>query len=221
MTDDQFSVLIRAASGETELELREAVAAAVKEIEHYRTHTEGHGKPCYYCGELCSAIAGNPAKWPIPLCHADEPGVVKWHHEACMMRRLEFYDTLITALNGLHDVVRQLGGPIESVPRDKAVDAFITTYCNMRQQLESERRYVESRARRLVPNAEPGRSFGLLMDDIESEIEKLRRDLVERDRAVFRCLESVAHTLGAGKTPQAETEGFNDGSSYGIDHHDV
>jgi hypothetical protein len=113
-----------------------------------------------------------------------------------------FYDTLIGAMNGLYDVVRQLGGPIESVPRDKAVDAFITTYCNMRQQLESERRYVESRARRLVPNAELGRSFGLLMDDIESEVEKLRK-------------------VGKIVPPQAEAEGFNDGSSYGIDHHGV
>ena len=49
---------------------------------------EGHEKPCHYCGELCSSVAGNPARWPIPLCHSDEPGVVKWHHVGCVSARL-------------------------------------------------------------------------------------------------------------------------------------
>jgi hypothetical protein len=49
---------------------------------------EGHGKPCYYCGELCDGLAGNPSRWPIPLCHRNEPGRVKWHHIGCVTSRL-------------------------------------------------------------------------------------------------------------------------------------
>ncbi len=49
---------------------------------------EGHDKPCYYCGEPCNGLAGNPSRWPIPLCHRDEPGWVKWHHIGCVTSRL-------------------------------------------------------------------------------------------------------------------------------------
>jgi hypothetical protein len=49
---------------------------------------EGHGKPCYYCGEPCNCLHGNPGLWAIPLCHADDPGRVKWHHIRCVTRRL-------------------------------------------------------------------------------------------------------------------------------------
>lgn len=49
---------------------------------------EGHDEPCYYCGEPCSSVAANPGRWPIPLCHADEPGKVKWHHIGCVSERL-------------------------------------------------------------------------------------------------------------------------------------
>ncbi len=49
---------------------------------------EGHDKPCYYCGEPTNAFAGNPGRWPVALPHADEPGVVKWHHGGCVSRRL-------------------------------------------------------------------------------------------------------------------------------------
>lgn len=49
---------------------------------------EGHGAPCHYCGEPCNSYAGNPGLWPIPLCHADAPGVVKWHHTSCVSERL-------------------------------------------------------------------------------------------------------------------------------------
>lgn len=48
----------------------------------------GHGKPCYYCGELTSSIAGNSARWPVPLCHKEEPGKVAWHHIGCVMKKL-------------------------------------------------------------------------------------------------------------------------------------
>lgn len=49
---------------------------------------EGHNKPCYYCGENCDALAGNPGKWPVMLCHKDEPGVMKYHHVECVTKRL-------------------------------------------------------------------------------------------------------------------------------------
>lgn len=49
---------------------------------------EGHDAPCYYCKEPCDSLAGNPGRWPIPLCHRDEPGVVKWHHTGCVAERL-------------------------------------------------------------------------------------------------------------------------------------
>jgi len=50
---------------------------------------EGHDEPCYYCGEYCNSLAGNPSLWPVALCHTDEPGVVKWHHTGCVSERLE------------------------------------------------------------------------------------------------------------------------------------
>lgn len=49
---------------------------------------QGHGDPCYYCGKPCNGFAGNPGEWPIPLCHADDPGRVKWHHIDCVSSRL-------------------------------------------------------------------------------------------------------------------------------------
>ncbi len=49
---------------------------------------QGHGEPCYYCGEPCSSVAGNPGKWPLVLFHRDEPGKPKWHHAGCVAARL-------------------------------------------------------------------------------------------------------------------------------------
>lgn len=49
---------------------------------------QGHDEPCFYCGENCNSFAGNPSLWPIPLCHRDEPGIVKWHHIGCVTERL-------------------------------------------------------------------------------------------------------------------------------------
>ena len=49
----------------------------------------GHGAPCYYCRRPCSRVAADPGEWPIPLCHADEPGVVKWHCTRCVSERLD------------------------------------------------------------------------------------------------------------------------------------
>jgi hypothetical protein len=49
---------------------------------------QGHGQPCYYCGEACNALHGNPGLWPLPFCHRDDPGVTKWHHTSCVTKRL-------------------------------------------------------------------------------------------------------------------------------------
>ena len=49
---------------------------------------EGHNEPCYYCSQLCNSLAGDPSQWPVALCHRDEPGRVKWHHEGCVMQHL-------------------------------------------------------------------------------------------------------------------------------------
>ena len=64
--------------------------AHVKKLEAGITQFpgQGHDRPCYYCGEKTNGLAGNPGLWPIPLCHADEPGKVKWHHSSCVTDRL-------------------------------------------------------------------------------------------------------------------------------------
>lgn len=49
---------------------------------------DGHGQSCYYCGAACNSAAGDPGRWPVGLPHADAPGVVKWHHAACVASRL-------------------------------------------------------------------------------------------------------------------------------------
>src|SRR5678816_3600991 len=49
---------------------------------------EGHGAPCYYCTEPCDSLSCNPSRWPIALCHRDDPGRVKWHHTGCVAERL-------------------------------------------------------------------------------------------------------------------------------------
>ena len=58
---------------------------------------QGHNEPCYYCKKPCNAVAGSPTLWPIPLCHADEPGRVKWHHIGCVDERLNERDTWLAA----------------------------------------------------------------------------------------------------------------------------
>ena len=59
---------------------------------------EGHNEPCYFCKRPCNSLHGNPGLWPIPLCHTDEPGVVKWHHTICVMERLQERENLIAEL---------------------------------------------------------------------------------------------------------------------------
>ena len=56
---------------------------------------QGHEQPCYYCGEPCDSLAANPSKWPIGLCHSDEAGKVKWHHEGCIAYRVRIADEIL------------------------------------------------------------------------------------------------------------------------------
>jgi hypothetical protein len=44
--------------------------------------------PCYYCGTQTESFAGNPGKWPVYLCHSDDPGKSKPHHVECVSIRL-------------------------------------------------------------------------------------------------------------------------------------
>ena len=53
-----------------------------------RLFADGQERQCYYCNEPCDSFSGNPSRWPIPLCHADDPGRVKWHHIGCVSERL-------------------------------------------------------------------------------------------------------------------------------------
>lgn len=69
----------------------EAGDVLARELSRFRAapgHREGHGKPCYYCGEPCNDLAGNPGLWSLGFCHADDPGRVKWHHTECVTSRL-------------------------------------------------------------------------------------------------------------------------------------
>jgi hypothetical protein len=70
---------------------------------------QGHGQPCYYCGKPCNCLIGNPNAWPIPLCHADEPGVVKWHHTGCVAERCDRADLSPARVEGREDKVMGIG----------------------------------------------------------------------------------------------------------------
>ena len=61
----------------------------IQNLKEHMEPFEGHNKPCYYCGELCNGLAGDPGQWPVPLCHPDDPGRVKWHHINCVTTRLK------------------------------------------------------------------------------------------------------------------------------------
>ncbi len=69
--------------------LRAEVARLTRALAEVHGIREGHGSPCYYCGRPCDCGAGDPGQWPVPLCHADEPYRVKWHHIGCVSTRLK------------------------------------------------------------------------------------------------------------------------------------
>jgi hypothetical protein len=60
--------------------------------------SDGHGKPCYYCGKPCNNLTGRCSQWAVSLCHSDQPGVLKWHHDGCVSKRLEENATLTQRL---------------------------------------------------------------------------------------------------------------------------
>ena len=63
--------------------------------------SEGHDEPCYYCGKPCNSLAGDPGEWPVGLCHSDDPGVLKFHHERCVNERLERVAEMTRALEAI------------------------------------------------------------------------------------------------------------------------
>lgn len=67
--------------------------------------TQGHDEPCYFCKEKCDSLSANPGRWPIPLCHSDEPGKVKWHHVGCISDRLEELHTLQNRISFLEEAI--------------------------------------------------------------------------------------------------------------------
>lgn len=84
-------VLLQERSGRNTYRAELAEAKAALEAANARAGKcgmEGHHEPCYYCGEQCNSLVGKPSRWPVALCHSDEPGVVKWHHTGCVMERL-------------------------------------------------------------------------------------------------------------------------------------
>lgn len=52
----------------------------------------GHNEPCYYCGEPCNSVAGNPGEWPVGFPEKEEPGKVKYHHMGCLLKRLDMLE---------------------------------------------------------------------------------------------------------------------------------
>lgn len=83
---------------------------------------EGHGDPCYYCKEPCDALAGNPGRWPVGLCHPDDPGVLKWYHHDCVFQRLHPEKTM--SLRKFIDNNRATGSTTALMKAALAADGF-------------------------------------------------------------------------------------------------
>lgn len=65
----------------------EARHSALRErLERAESSTDGR---CYYCGEQTNTLIGDPSMWAMRFCHADDPGVVKYHHTGCVTERLK------------------------------------------------------------------------------------------------------------------------------------
>lgn len=83
---------------------------------------EGHGQPCYYCGEPCDGFAGEPSRWPVGLPHKEAPGVVKWHHAGCVMERLDAFAAGRRA--GLEEAAKTAEAE-EELPGDAPLELFL------------------------------------------------------------------------------------------------
>lgn len=69
--------------------LRDEVPALVARCRAAEERVNTDARPCYYCGEMCEPLSANPSRWPVTLCHPDEPGRPKQHHVSCVSERLE------------------------------------------------------------------------------------------------------------------------------------
>jgi hypothetical protein len=92
---------------------------------HTEGRIEGHDQPCYYCNKPCNSFAGNPSLWPIPLCHGDDPGRVKWHHIGCVSQRLRQRDDLLAACKSALDALEPLARVVDTNPWIKELRAAI------------------------------------------------------------------------------------------------
>jgi TolA-binding protein len=93
------------------------LSARIASLESALSAMEGHDKPCYYCGERCSRLSAFSSKWPVALCHEDEPGVVKWHHDGCVSERLARIASLETALSAMEGEIASHED--ESIEKDR------------------------------------------------------------------------------------------------------
>jgi hypothetical protein len=75
-------------------ELAALQAKCVALEKRIKAEMDSHDQPCYFCSEKISDTSANPGKWGIGLCHKDDPGVIKWHHEECVYQRLDERDSL-------------------------------------------------------------------------------------------------------------------------------
>ena len=55
-------------------------------------HAEAHGVTCHTCDAIINVYAATPSLWPVAMCYAEEPGVVKWTCEGCVSRWREERD---------------------------------------------------------------------------------------------------------------------------------
>jgi hypothetical protein len=107
--------------------LEAELADMTKQRDTLLVPTIGHRKPCYYCNEPCNDLAGNPSRWSIPLCHADDPGRVKYHHVGCVSERLAQRDEARALLGmdqpwPLRDAVAKLVGAVDHLLTDHLCD---------------------------------------------------------------------------------------------------
>lgn len=96
-------------------------AKAIKQRDELRAELakanglQGHGESCYYCGQPIDNLAGDPGRWEVGLCHADDPGVVKRHHAACVDKRITERDWFKAALGTLRAEAPQFKAFIDKV----------------------------------------------------------------------------------------------------------
>ncbi len=93
---------------ESHIEKLEAELAAPKD----QSPPEGHDEICYFCGNPCNSLAGDPGKWPVFLWQgaiSKETGKAFWHHAGCVMEKLDELAALRTKCTWR---------PISEAPRD-------------------------------------------------------------------------------------------------------